>query len=186
MLPKLYEIKHPSTPYQVVFTDPRGKRIRRHFSVKSEAEKYHVALLSKSKIAGTAGLVLDAEMRAEYFAARRALEGVPIMTAVRHYLSKAGRVIVVMSDGTRREFGEPGLDLVAINRIVMNGRTYYIKPHAGVPPSGRQEKSLAAKETVSPAPALPDAGSKPDTFPTRKKFPSVFTGPPSVPRSKAD
>lgn len=86
MLPKLYQIKHPSTPYQVVFVDPRGKRVRRHFSVKKKAEKYHRALLGKSKVAGTAGLVLDVEMRAEYFSAKRALDGVPLLTAVAHYL----------------------------------------------------------------------------------------------------
>ena len=86
MLPKLYEITHASTPWQVVFTDPRGKRVRKHFSKRSEAEAYHRQLLAKAKLAGTAGLVMDAEMRAEYFAARQLLNGVPLLDAVRYYI----------------------------------------------------------------------------------------------------
>lgn len=37
-------------------------------------------------MAGTAGLVMDAEMRAEYFAARQLLAGVPLLRAVRYYV----------------------------------------------------------------------------------------------------
>lgn len=84
--PKLYQIKHPSTPYRVIFTDPQGKRVQRHFSKKKEATEYHRQLLKKAQLVGTAGLVLDEEMRAEYFAARRALGGVRLMTAVSYYL----------------------------------------------------------------------------------------------------
>ncbi|MDF9828480.1 integrase [Ereboglobus sp. PH5-10] len=86
MLPKLYRITQPRKMWQVVFTEPNGKRRRRHFSKKEAAEKYHKAILTQAKIAGTSGLVMDSEARAEYFAAKRALEGVPLMTAVRHYL----------------------------------------------------------------------------------------------------
>lgn len=84
--PKIYEIAHPSTPYRVIFTDPRGKRVQRHFSKKKEATEYHRQLLRKAQLVGTAGLVLDEEMRAEYFAASRALGGIRLMTAVRFYL----------------------------------------------------------------------------------------------------
>lgn len=87
MLPKLYVIAHPRTPYRVVFTDPEGKRRYRHFADKDKAKAHLRELLAKAKVAGTAGLVLDAEMRAEYFAAVRALDGESIMTAVRYYLS---------------------------------------------------------------------------------------------------
>lgn len=86
MLPKLYVVAHPRCPYRVVFTDPAGKRIQRNFKHKLEAETYHRQLLAKAKIGGTAGLVMDQEMRAEYFGARQALDGVPLMTAVRFYL----------------------------------------------------------------------------------------------------
>jgi len=86
MLPKLYEITHPSTPWQVVYSGPSGKRVRRHFSKKADAEAYHRDLLAKAQIAGTAGLVMDAEMRAEYFAARQILAGVPLLDAVRYYV----------------------------------------------------------------------------------------------------
>jgi hypothetical protein len=86
VLPKLYKVTHPRKLYQVVFTDARGKKIRRHFAKFKQAKKYHRDLVSKAKIAGTSGLVLDAEMRAEYFAAKRALDGVPLLTAVRHFL----------------------------------------------------------------------------------------------------
>lgn len=86
MLPKLYVVAHPRCPYRVIFTDPTGKRIQRNFKIKEKAEAYHRQLLAKAKIVGTAGLVMDEEMRAEYFGARRALDGVPLMTAVRFYL----------------------------------------------------------------------------------------------------
>lgn len=87
MLPKIYRIKHPRTPFRVIFTDPAGRRIQRHFKEEVEAKTYHRDLLKKAQVGGTAGLVLDAEMRAEYFAARQALGGTPIMDAVRYYLS---------------------------------------------------------------------------------------------------
>ncbi len=86
MLPKLYVVAHPRCPYRVIFTDPTGKRIQRNFKNKSEAEIYHRQLLAKASIVGTAGLVMDQEMRAEYFGARQALDGVRLMTAVRYYL----------------------------------------------------------------------------------------------------
>ena len=86
MLPKLYQVAHPRTPHLVVFTDPQGKFVRRHFKDKAEAQAYHRQLLAKASIVGTAGLVMDQEMRAEYFGARQALDGVPLMTAVRYYL----------------------------------------------------------------------------------------------------
>jgi integrase len=70
----------------VIFIDPERKRIARHFADKGEAVKYHRELLRKANQVGTAGLVLDEEMRAEYFGARRALGGVRLMTAVSYYL----------------------------------------------------------------------------------------------------
>lgn len=87
MLPKLYTVNNPRSPYRVVFIDPAGKRKQRHFADPKAAHAYHRELLAKAKVAGTVGLVLDAEMRADYFAARRALDGVPIMDAVRFYLA---------------------------------------------------------------------------------------------------
>lgn len=87
VLPKLYRIAHPRTPFRVVFTDPAGRRVQRHFKEESDAKDYHRDLLKKAQVSGTAGLVLDAEMRAEYFAARQALGETPIMEAVRYYLS---------------------------------------------------------------------------------------------------
>jgi len=86
VLPKLYQIANPKCPYRVIFTDPTGKPVQRHFKDKTKAETYHRQLLAKASIVGTAGLVMDQEMRAEYFGARQALDGVPIMTAVRFYL----------------------------------------------------------------------------------------------------
>ena len=65
MLPKLYHIKHPDTPWQVTFGDPMKGRVRKHFADEDEARKYHRELLGEAKIAGTAGLVLDARMRDE-------------------------------------------------------------------------------------------------------------------------
>lgn len=87
VLPKLYRTSHPKAPHRVVFTDPNGKIVRRHFKDEDKAKAYHRELLTKAKIVGTVGLVMDQEMRAEYFAARRALDGVPLMDAVRYYLS---------------------------------------------------------------------------------------------------
>ena len=86
VLPKLYQIANPKCPYRVVFMDPAGKPVQRHFKDKTEAQAYHRQLLAKASIVGTAGLVMDQEMRAEYFGARQALDGVPLMTAVRYYL----------------------------------------------------------------------------------------------------
>jgi hypothetical protein len=84
--PKLYRTSHPRAPFRVVFTDPQGEPVRRHFKDEEKAKAYHRQLLAKAKITGTAGLVMDEEMRAEYFGARRALDGVSLMTAVRYYI----------------------------------------------------------------------------------------------------
>ena len=86
VLPKLYKTQHLHSPYRVIFTDPQGKRIYRQFQDEAKARAYHRNLLAKASIGGTAGLVLDAEMRADYFGACRLLDGVPLMTAVRYYL----------------------------------------------------------------------------------------------------
>ena len=85
-LPALYEIKHPTTPWQVSFRDPVRGRVRKHFKLKGEAEEYHRKLLVKAKVSGTAGLVMDATMRDEYFAAVKALGRVSLAEAVRFYL----------------------------------------------------------------------------------------------------
>ena len=87
VLPKIYRTSHPTAPHLVIFTDPQGKQIRRNFKNEGEAKTYHRELLAKAKVVGTVGLVMDQEMRADYFAACRALDGVSIMTAVRYYLS---------------------------------------------------------------------------------------------------
>lgn len=87
MLPKLYRIAHPKTPYRIVFTDPDGGRRYRHFADGEKAKTYHRELLAKAKIVGTVGLVMDQEMRADYFAAVKMLDGVPLLTAVRYFLS---------------------------------------------------------------------------------------------------
>ncbi|MDR0902084.1 MAG: hypothetical protein LBM92_04875 [Opitutaceae bacterium] len=79
-------MNHPDTPWMVVFTEPGGKRRRRYFASHKRAVEYHRQLSEQAKVAGTSGLVMDAEARAEYFAAKRALGGAPLMTAVRHYL----------------------------------------------------------------------------------------------------
>jgi integrase len=86
MLPKLYHVKHPDCPWLVVFTEPSGKRRQRFFAKHATAKEYHKKLLEAAKVAGTAGLVMDAEARAEYFAAKRALGGASLMAAVRHFL----------------------------------------------------------------------------------------------------
>jgi integrase len=86
MLPKLYHISHPRTPWQVAFLDPSKGRVRKHFADEAEARKYQRELLAKAKIAGTAGLVLDARMRDEYHAAVSRLDGVPLSEAVTFYL----------------------------------------------------------------------------------------------------
>jgi integrase len=85
--PKLYRTSHPRAPFLVVFTDPQGKQIRRNFKDEEQAKAYHRELLAKAKVVGTVGLVMDQEMRAEYFAARKLLDGVPLLTAVRYFLS---------------------------------------------------------------------------------------------------
>jgi len=87
VLPKLYRLKRTDAPFRVVFTDPQGKQVRRHFVDEGKAKAYHRELLAKARVGGTAGLVMDAEMRADYFGARQLLDGVPLMTAVRYYLS---------------------------------------------------------------------------------------------------
>ena len=87
MLPKIYRIAHPNTPYRVIYTDPSGRRVQRHFKSEKEANRYHRDLLKKAQTVGTAGLVMDQEMRAEYFAARQVLAGVPLLEAVRYYLA---------------------------------------------------------------------------------------------------
>ncbi len=86
MLPKLYVVAHPKTPHLVVYSGPDGKKVRRHFADRKEAAACHRELLAKASIGGTAGLVMDRVMRAEYFAARNLLGNVPLMTAVRFYL----------------------------------------------------------------------------------------------------
>lgn len=86
MLPKLYVVAHPKAPHLVVYTAPNGRRVRRHFSDPEKAKAYHRELLTKAKVGGTAGLVMDRVMRTEYFAARDLLGAVPLMTAVRFYL----------------------------------------------------------------------------------------------------
>jgi hypothetical protein len=86
MLPKLYQVAHPKCPHLVVFIGPDGKRVRRQFKHKAEAVAYHRELLAKAKMVGTVGLVMDSEMRAEYFGAIKALDGVPLLSAVNYYL----------------------------------------------------------------------------------------------------
>jgi integrase len=86
MLPKLYYIAHAHTPWQVAFLDPTKGRVRKHFADVGEARKYQRELLVKTKIAGTAGLVLDVQMRDEYHAAVATLDGVPLSDAVTFYL----------------------------------------------------------------------------------------------------
>ncbi len=87
VLPKLYRTSHPRSPYRVIFTAPDGKRVARHFKDPEKAKTYHRELLAKAKVVGTVGLVMDQQMRAEYFAARQLLDGVPLLTAVRYFLS---------------------------------------------------------------------------------------------------
>jgi len=87
VLPKFYRTKHPRSPFLVIYTNPQGKQVRRNFKNEDEAKAYHRELLKKAKVVGTAGLVMDQEMRADYFSACKALDGVPLMTAVRYFLS---------------------------------------------------------------------------------------------------
>ena len=133
MLPKLYEIRHPSTPYQVVFRDRSGRAVRRHFSIKADAERHHADLLAKAKIAGTAGLVLDAEMRAEYFAAKKALNGLFPVAGVMMtgWVRKGRRILVTLSDGTTLNENHAALQEV-------NGTSYAIIAGRMVPMKARE------------------------------------------------
>jgi integrase len=70
----------------VIYTAPGGQRVEKNFKDEAKAKAYHRELLTKASIGGTAGLVLDRVMRAEYFAARDLLGDVPLTTAVRFYL----------------------------------------------------------------------------------------------------
>lgn len=78
---KLYETKHPDTPFLVVFRDPtrveksgRAKRVQKWFADRSRAEKYQAELNEKLLTEGAAGATFDADKRADAVAARRCLD----------------------------------------------------------------------------------------------------------------
>lgn len=83
--PKLYVIEHPRTPYQVRYR-AEGKPVRQHFANRDEAEKRLAALQRQYAHEGTAGLVMDAQARSDYFAARKILGRVPLLEAVQYYV----------------------------------------------------------------------------------------------------
>lgn len=82
MLPKLYKIAHPRTPWRVVYSDPsqrdhRGKtrRFVKHFKLEKAARAYHAKLMRSAATVGTSGLSMDARARADHYAAKQILEG---------------------------------------------------------------------------------------------------------------
>ena len=83
--PKLYIIDHPRTPYQVRYRH-NGKAVRQHFAEKTEAEQRLAQLQRQFAAEGTTGLVMDAQARSDYFAARKLLGHVPLLDAVRYYV----------------------------------------------------------------------------------------------------
>jgi integrase len=91
VVPKLYRVSHPRTPWLVVFPDERGQRKRRHFKREADASKFLRDLQKRLAYEGQAGLVMDARARAEFFEARRLLQGaghrnVSIVDAVREFV----------------------------------------------------------------------------------------------------
>ncbi len=98
MVPKLYNIAHPRTPYLVIYTDHHGKRRRKHFKLKKDADEYLANLSKRMAYEGTAGLAMDAESRSEFYGARRVLlegghDGVSLVEVARFFVAaKPGRV----------------------------------------------------------------------------------------------
>lgn len=81
MLPKLYRIAHPRTPWRVVYSDPsqrdrhgKPRRFARHFKLEKEARDHHGKLMKQAANVGTSGLSMDARQRADHYAARQVLD----------------------------------------------------------------------------------------------------------------
>lgn len=89
---KVYRVNHPSTPWQVQVYIRGGKRLRKHFKRKQDAEAYAADLNKQARHEGTEGLLFGAAARAEYMAAKELLEGsgVGLVEAVRQWAGKHG------------------------------------------------------------------------------------------------
>jgi integrase len=98
MLARLYPIKHPRVHFAVAYTNPtqreksgRAKRIVKTFVTKADAEEYQKTINKNMPVVGVRGLALDDAARADFHAARAALElaGVNLSLAdvVRAWLS---------------------------------------------------------------------------------------------------
>ena len=74
-------IKHPRYSWAIRYVDPlqreaggRAKRVLRYFTSKEAAEAARIDLNKTLTVAGTAGVYLDAKIRADYLAARQVLD----------------------------------------------------------------------------------------------------------------
>ncbi len=94
---KLYFTSHPDTPHQVVYIDRtrveksgRARRVVKWFKLRAEAEAYLADINRRIGVQGTAGLHFDASARADWEAARKALDAagwrIPLHEAVREFL----------------------------------------------------------------------------------------------------
>lgn len=83
--PKLYTIAHPRTPHQIRYRH-EGKAIRLHFADEGAAQAKLTELRRQYAREGTTGLVMDAQARADYFAALDLLGATPLLDAVRYYV----------------------------------------------------------------------------------------------------
>ena len=80
MLPKIYQTKHPRTPWLVVYSNPaeknaqgQPKKVQRWFAQEADALAHHGRLIEAAATEGTAGLAFDFTLREDAIAARRAL-----------------------------------------------------------------------------------------------------------------
>lgn len=81
MLPKLYRIAHPRSPWRVVYSDPsqrdrhgKTRRFVRQFKDERAAREHHAKLMKLAANVGTSGLSMDARQRADHYAARQVLD----------------------------------------------------------------------------------------------------------------
>jgi hypothetical protein len=94
---KIYKLKSGTSRYMLSWYHS-GKRLRKFFKTLDDAKAARVDLAKKVSSEGAAGLMFDAEARADYFTARRLLEplGVSVADAARLYVKlkadKAGAV----------------------------------------------------------------------------------------------
>ncbi len=101
---KIYRINHPSSPWMVRYK-LQGKLVRKYFTSEAEAKRNARETSRQLLEVGGAGVVMDAEARAEWYAARELLAptGTSLLEAVRDYVARAK---VLQNNFERPEFSE--------------------------------------------------------------------------------